>query len=119
MTMAAELEVLHRNEVVVAGRLSTTATAKDLPSGDEVVTWRLIVDRPPGAPGKCDVLECAAFNGRVRRQALSWNAGDVVEVSGALRRRFWRGPAGLQSKYEVHVDSATRLTPPKRPRKPG
>jgi len=36
----------------------------------------------------------------VRRSALRWVQGDVVEVTGALRRRFWRTPAGTAaSRY--------------------
>jgi single-strand DNA-binding protein len=109
----------HRNEVVVSGRLSAAAVVKALPSGDEIVTWRLIVDRPTGERGKVDVVDCTAFGARVRRQALGWQVDEVIEVSGALRRRFWRGPAGLQSRYEVAVDNAARRNGVKRPRKPG
>jgi single-strand DNA-binding protein len=101
----------HRNEVLVLGRLSAAAITKLLPSGDEVVSWRLIVDRPP-RPGarNYDVLSCVAFKARVRRQALSWQPGDIVEVSGALRHRFWRGPTGIQSKCEVEVEASSRIS---------
>jgi single-strand DNA-binding protein len=117
----------HRNEVVLAGRLSAATTVKVLPSGDEIVTWRLVVNRPTDERGKVDVVDCTAFGARVRRQALGWEVDDLIEVSGALRRRFWRGPAGLQSRYEVAVNSAARRklpTPPRgeritRPRKSG
>ncbi|MBV9485901.1 MAG: single-stranded DNA-binding protein [Frankiaceae bacterium] len=103
------LEVTHRNEVVIVGRMSTDAVLRELPSGDEVATWRLIVDRPDNVSGRFDVVECATFNGRVRRQAIAWNPDDVIEVTGALRRRFWKSPVGLQNKYEVHVKRAARL----------
>jgi single-strand DNA-binding protein len=103
------LEVTHRNEVVIVGRMSADAIVRELPSGDAVASWRLIVDRPETVPGKFDVVECATFNGRVRRQALAWKRDDVIEVTGALRRRFWKSPVGLQNKYEVHVSRASRL----------
>ncbi|MGE5762543.1 MAG: hypothetical protein ACM3ZF_01215 [Mycobacterium leprae] len=45
----------------------------------------------------------------VRERALSWSTGDVVDVSGALRRRFWRGSAGPVSRCEIEVRSAARL----------
>jgi single-strand DNA-binding protein len=99
----------HRNEVVVIGRLSAVAVGRQLPSGDEIVTWRLIVDRPPRRGGRnYDVLSCVAFKARVRRQALSWQPGDIVEISGALRHRFWRAVSGIQSKSEVEVETASR-----------
>jgi single-strand DNA-binding protein len=108
---AAEIGVGHRNEVVVAGRLAAAATAKLLPSGDQLVSWRLIIDRAgPGGTRKIDVVECTAFLARVRRAAVRWEPGEVIEVRGALRRRFWRGPAGgPQSRYHVEVETATRV----------
>jgi single-strand DNA-binding protein len=119
----------HRNEVTVCGRLSAAAVTKELPSGDEIVNWRLLVDREAvDGNRKVDVVDCTTFAARVRRQALSWSEGDLIEVVGALRRRFWRGAGGLQSRCEVEVDSAVRrAAAPRlraagevsRPRKPG
>jgi single-strand DNA-binding protein len=104
-----EVATRHRNEVVVCGRLSAGAVPKQLPSGDEIVTWRLVVDRGEDAGNrKVDVVDCTTFGARVRRQALAWSEGDTIEVVGALRRRFWRGPGGLQSRCEVEVDTANR-----------
>ncbi len=99
----------HRNEVTVCGRLAATALPKVLPSGDEIVNWRLVVDRPDQAGARgVDLVDCTTFGSRVRRQALGWQAGDVIEVSGALRRRFWRGAGGLQSRCEVEVATASK-----------
>jgi single-strand DNA-binding protein len=107
----------HRNEVTVVGRLSGAALSRQLPSGDEIVTWRLIVDRTPSKGGSAkarrafDTIECSAFKARVRRQASTWVAGDVVAVCGSLRHRYWRGSTGgLQSKCEVEVETASRRT---------
>jgi single-strand DNA-binding protein len=99
----------HRNEVIVSGRLSAAALPKQLPSGDQIVTWRLVVDRVvTNGTRKVDLVDCTTFGARVRRQALAWNEGDLIEVVGALRRRFWRGAGGLQSRCEVEVASASR-----------
>jgi single-strand DNA-binding protein len=107
----------HRNEVMVCGRLGAAALPKQLPSGDEISTWRLVVDRPPAdGTRKVDVVDCTTFGARVRRQALAWAEGDLIEVTGALRRRFWRSAGGLQSRCEVEVSSATRrASAPARP----
>jgi single-strand DNA-binding protein len=103
--------VEHRNEVAIVGRLSKPAEARELPSGDQVVVWRLVVDRPDGGPRRSfDAIDCTAFAARVRRSALAWKPGATIEAAGALRRRFWRGNAGLASTYEVHVTSATKLS---------
>jgi single-strand DNA-binding protein len=100
----------HRNEVLIAGRLSATAEARKLPSGDEVVSWRLIVDRSAtAARAGIDAIDCVAFSARLRRAALKWQPGEVIEVEGALRRRFWRAGTATASRFEVEVTRATRL----------
>ncbi|HVT21246.1 MAG TPA: single-stranded DNA-binding protein [Mycobacteriales bacterium] len=100
----------HRNEVHVTGRLSTYVDERVLPSGDEVVSWRLIVDRPAeGERAGIDAIDCVAFATRLRRAAVKWQPGEVIEVDGALRRRFWRNDAGTASRFEVEVSRAVRL----------
>jgi single-strand DNA-binding protein len=88
--------------------------SRQLPSGDLIAAFRLVVERPPPRRKRpadrsptVDTLDCVAWRAPVRRAALRWRAGDTVEVAGALRRRFWRSPAGPASRCEVEVDSAT------------
>lgn len=113
----------HRNDVTLIGRLADAPQSRVLPSGDELVSWRLIVERSADANrGGVDVIDCTAWNARLRRAAVRWAAGDLVEVTGALRRRFWRGPGGLQSRCEIEAGQAARraaATPVKRRRKLG
>jgi single-strand DNA-binding protein len=102
------------NEVVLVGRLAAPADVLVLPSGDEVTTWRLVVPRSESearATGRSasDTLDCAAWSASVRRSAAAWVKDDVIEVHGALRRRFWRSPGGVASRYEVSVERARRV----------
>jgi single-strand DNA-binding protein len=100
----------HCNEVLIVGRLSMAAEERMLPSGDTVVGWRLVVQRPTGAPrAGSDVIDCAAFGARVKRSALGWEAGAVIKIEGALRRRFWRAESGTASRYEIEVSHASRV----------
>ncbi|MGH8776978.1 MAG: single-stranded DNA-binding protein [Jiangellaceae bacterium] len=104
----------HRNEVHLVGRVSAEPVLASLPSGDSVVTVRVVVERerPPagrGARRQVDTLACAAWPANLRRTVLRWSAGDVVEVEGALRRRFWRADGVPQSRYEIEVSAARRL----------
>lgn len=92
-----------RNEVVVRGRVSQDPERRELPSGDEVWVFRLVVRRPASARKGVDALECAAFAARPRRSVSGWSAGDVVEVEGALRRRFYRSGTAAQSVTEIEV----------------
>ena len=95
------------NEVRLVGRLSQDPEERVLPSGDSVWTFRLVVARPAGGKSRqrVDTLECAVWGGRVRKSAASWAAGDVVEVAGAMRRRFFSTGAGRASRVEVEVAS--------------
>lgn len=98
------------NEVHLVGRLSVLATDRKMPSGDVLCHFRVVVDRlqAPGVVKKrrVDVVDCHSWSARVRRQAGGWQVGDVVELHGALRRRFFRTAAGTQSMTEVEVLSA-------------
>ena len=113
--MAARKKEDHRNEVVLVGRLSAPVEERTLPSGDVIATWRLIVNRPPEAlaarRATVDVLDCASFRREVRRAAARWVAGDLVEVTGALRRRFWRAAGQAASRWQVDVQHCRRRAP--------
>jgi single-strand DNA-binding protein len=98
------------NEVRLAGRISAGPVERVLPSGDVLWTFRLVVPRPADQATRqgVDALECAVWGGRVRRSVAGWDIGDVVEVTGAIRRRFFRTAGGPASRVEVEV-AAGRL----------
>lgn len=104
---AAQEESL--NEVRLVGRVSAVPERRELPSGDAMVSFRLIVGRPASAfrgTQRVDVIECSVWSGRAMRSARGWAEGDVVEVTGAIRRRFFRSGNGSSSRVEVEVGSA-------------
>ena len=118
--MAEQGPVAARNDVMLVGRVAAPAQERQLPSGDVVVTFRVVtfrdeVDRAAparpcsGQPVLIDTLDCAGWTAGVRRRARSLTPGDVVQVEGALRRRFWRAGAGAASRCEVEVRSLRRL----------
>ena len=104
-----------QNEVVLVGRVSAPPEERELPSGDVLVTFRLVVDRPARPlpegvrPVSVDTLDCVAWTPALRRSLSAWETGDVVRVEGALRRRFWRAGAAAASRCEVEVAKAKRL----------
>lgn len=109
------VESAARNEVLLVGRLAAPPEDRELPSGDVLSTFRLVVDRrqprPAGSRAPVvDTIDCVARAAGLRRTAGSWRAGDVVELQGALRRRFFRTPRGAASRYEVDVAKAKRLS---------
>jgi single-strand DNA-binding protein len=100
------------NEVRLVGRVSGEVEARVLPSGDEVALLRLVVPRPARSrrgPG-VDTLDLACWTARTRARAGGLGEGDVVEVAGSLRRRFYRTGGGAASRYEVEVASLRRRT---------
>lgn len=75
-----------RNEVLLVGRVSGVPELRELPSGDSLVSWRLVVERPPGgrkppdgvrAP-TVDTLDCTAWTPacgvrRERSAPVTWS----------------------------------------------
>src|SRR3954453_9465600 len=94
--------VIHRNDVVLRGRISAPAELRTLPSGDTLVSFRLVVRRPePRVRGRpLAVLPCTPYDRAMQRRAAAWQPGDVIEVEGALQRRFWRTGTGTASVCE-------------------
>ena len=96
------------NEVRLVGRISGVPENRELPSGDTVVTWRLVVPRDPARGSGVDTIDCAAWGARHRKRALGLPDGACVAVEGQLRRRFWRASGGPASRYEVEVTGLVR-----------
>lgn len=103
-------QLLDLNEVTLVGRVSADPAEKELPSGDTVWVFRLVVRRPEGTGSRqsVDALDCCAWTPRVQRSVSGWREGDQVEVTGAVRRRFFRAGGTTQSRVEVEV-AAGRL----------
>ena len=98
---------LSLNDLLLRGRVSAAATTKELPSGDKVVEFRLIVTRE-NREG-VDTLDIAAWSAKSRKTALSLAPDEGVEISGAVHRRFWQSPGGLASRWQVEAIDILRL----------
>ena len=103
--------VIDRNDVVLRGRLSAPAELRILPSGDPLLTFRLVVRRSRAeARGRSvDVLTCITYDRGLQRRIAVWQPGDVVEVEGALQRRFWRTGSGTASVCEVNCRRGRKI----------
>lgn len=110
-----------RNEVRLSGRLAAEAEERELPSGDRIVTLRVVVARAPAATRRrqpaegprratVDTIDVVCWTAATRRTALRLRADELVEVEGALRRRFFGGPSGRQSRYEVEASALRRAS---------
>jgi single-strand DNA-binding protein len=95
------------------GRVSAVPERRDLPSGDQLVTFRVVVDRPPqkGVSKRAvDVIDVACWTKRTQRTAAGLEPDDTVRVEGALRRRFFAAAGGRASRYEVEASRLVRVS---------
>ena len=118
----ATVEVEQDNVVHMRGRVSAVDEPRELPSGDWVRTLRLVVQRAP-APARSgakvagaratqvDTIDVACWSASTRRMAGRLSAQEVVEVEGALRRRFFRAGGAAASRYEVEASRLRRVRP--------
>ena len=99
------------NSVEITGRLGGNVMQRLLPSGDEMTTFSVIVDRPERervGSTKVDTIPCQTFRVSVASKVSSFDEGTLVIAHGVLRRRFWRAPSGLGSSMEVEVRTLKR-----------
>lgn len=99
------------NTVLLIGRVSSGPQARTMPSGDELVQFRVVVARPPrrGDPRtQVDAIDIACWSARSRTSAQRLQEDDIVEIEGSLRRRFFAGASGRVSRYEVEARRVRR-----------
>ena len=109
-SVSGDLEVA-ANDVRLVGRLTGEPSVVELPSGDSLVTFRISVPRAspsgggsgPAKAQRVDSVPCTAWSPRLRRSILGWRAGDLVEVSGAVRCRFYQAGGATRSRVEVEA----------------
>ena len=94
------------NSVLLVGRITGTGEEVELPSGDLLTKFRVVVPREkPETKVVVDTIDCVAFKPAIQKKIMKLELEDVVEIEGSLRRRFWQGATGVASKVEVEVSS--------------
>ncbi|MDF5759236.1 single-stranded DNA-binding protein [Spongiactinospora sp. TRM90649] len=101
---------MDRNEIVLSGRLSDNAEVRTLPSGDTLTTWKLSVRRPGRTrESVTESFDCVTFDDELGRSVAALLPRDVIEVHGALRRRFFSTRHGRASVHEIVARSVRLL----------
>lgn len=96
-----------KNQVKLTGRVSGSPKVKRMPSGDEVVEIRLVVERDN--INGVDTLDIASWSSQLRRRALTLKDQEWISVSGVIRRRFWRSGQKLASRWQVEARELRRV----------
>ena len=99
------------NIVILQGRLARPIAERSLPSGDRLTTIDLTVPAEPEAKPpspKAEGVPLAWFDAPTWLTTL--DVGEELVVIGRVRRRFFRTPAGLQSRTEVVVEAGAPTT---------
>jgi single-strand DNA-binding protein len=92
------------NSVTLVARVTSEAEQFELPSGDVLTRFRVVVPRDkPTTKATVDTIDCVSFKIGVSKKAMKLFNGEVVELQGQLRRRFWKTGAGVASRMEVEV----------------
>ena len=84
------------NVVTLVGRLSRPAALKVLPSGDRLVSYEV---RVQGGKSRSETVPVVWLGAPA--SAAGREVDEQVLVVGRVRRRFFRSPAGVQSRTEV------------------
>jgi single-strand DNA-binding protein len=110
MTALAQDFADWENAVTLVARVTSEAEPFELPSGDTLMKFRVVVPRhKPVTKATVDTIDCVAFKPAAQRKSANLEIGDIVEITGELRRRFWKTGAGVASRMEVEVSKITNV----------
>ena len=104
----SEDDITWMNEVALTGRISSEGEDIELPSGDVFVRFRVVIPRDKAALKETpkttvDTIDCVVKKKAVATFVRKREIGDVVVITGHIRRRFWRAGVGVASRVEVEV----------------
>lgn len=97
----------YRNQVSLIGRVSSTGISKEMPSGDTVIEFRVVIGRDDR--DGVDALDIAVWRSNLKKRALGLKEDEWISVKGVIRRRFWRVGGALSSRWQVEARELTRL----------
>ncbi len=98
------------NSVHLVGRVTSLAEDIHLPSDTVLTRFRIVVPRAkPVTKTTVDTIDLVAMKAGLQRKARSLTVGDIIEVEGEIRRRFWKAGMSVASRVEIEMSSLTKL----------
>ena len=97
------------NVALLIGRLARPAEPRDLPSGDRLVQYEVTI---PSETGRAESVPVVWYDAPA--SAEDYDVDEKVVIVGRVRRRFFRGAGGTQSRTEVVADAVVPARQTKR-----
>ncbi len=103
------------NQVQLIDRVSSAVQHMELPSGDVIANFRIVVPRVATSRStrkskqKVDVFDCTAWSAKAKKAATRLSVDDTVRVEGQLRRSFKRSAGPPMSFVSVDVSTCSRV----------
>jgi len=102
------------NVAMLCGKVIRAPETRVLPSGDEVIEFRISIPRAAAGRGRAtagvvDWFNCAAWTATTRRVVERWQVGDIVELTGSLRTRHYVVGGSGRTAFSVEVRNARRI----------
>lgn len=91
------MSALNLNKVIFCGRLTADVELKATPSGQNVVTFTIAINRPrakDGSEQKADFLSCVAWEKKAEFISRYFKKGDSIYLEGEARTRNYKNKEG-------------------------
>lgn len=99
-----------KNEVLLTGRVTSEGELIELPSGESLIRFRIVVPRhKPTTKTTVDTIDCVSFKPAIQRTVSRLEIGDIVTMTGTVRRRFWKAGPSVASRVEVEVATVKKV----------
>ena len=105
------IQIDHYNEVYLCGRVTSEGIETQLPSGDIACEFRIVVDREKsrGDKKEVDSIDVVVWSAGLRKKVRSLVEGDILQIEGAIRRRFWQGAHGVASRWQIEASTLEKV----------
>lgn len=98
------------NSVHLVGRVTSIAEDIQLPSDTILTRFRIVVPRAkPTTKTTVDTIDLVAMKAGLQKRARTLVVGEIVEVEGEIRRRFWKAGMSVASRVEIEISSLSKL----------
>ena len=95
------------NHITVMGRLTQEPILRTTPSGSNVVSFTVAVERDFGQEKQTDFFDCVAWRQTGEFICKYFTKGQMIVVSGRMQSRKWQDKNGNnRTSWEINVDKA-------------